>query len=268
MTKREADESGVHSSVTALPHINARNSPYVPEITRATIFRVERYLERYREFFADAFYYRPDRKIQDAEMMERIKFELFNGGIKQLGCYVARSNENIEGMKDQIIISTPKSLVLFGCEPQLATTPHPAPRHPMLRMIHPTEGLIVHPSGDIFTSYHMPLTFMPDSILEKRPLQDLQKDEKDLWKEHVKRWRLINVDVRSMSGGVRSSIFDLFRWRGQERPAQSLQFQGKISYHDFHQRLMNAGLTLDAGLATINEFITGGKPPNGGPKTY
>ncbi len=271
MTKREADESGVHSSIDYAARINAKNSPYVPEITRATIQRIERHLERYRDFFADAFYHQPERKLENIQMMERIKFELFNGGIKQNGCLIVRTDEHIEGMHDQIVISTAKSLVVFGCDPQLTTVPHPAPRHPMIRVVHPTEGLVIHPSGDIYTLNQTPLTFLPDGIMEKRLDLGLQGDEKQLWKEHVKRWRLIDVDIRSMRQGIGSTIFDVFRAKKQrqaEQSGQALQVPGKITYHDFHQRLMNAGLTMDAGLAAINAFITGGNPKNGEHKTY
>ncbi len=260
-----ADDSGIFCVFEEKPRTNAMTSPYLPEITRAAFSRLERKMEEMKDFFTNVFYYQLDQSPRERKIFDKMQHLLFNGQISDEECFVGHRNDRCDDINDQLILSTPRSLVLFDCEPQKFTKKHPAPQYSSAKLIHPDDGLFINPRGNVFTSNFGPVRFDEDQVYETRRYPNTwgDRDEKALWEEHVVRWDLDPFAVlpeaqpypQFIRKGFRATVLDILHWNKRDQVPNELSVPVTISYEEFQRRLQDITFTLKSALEMVDYFI-------------
>lgn len=245
------------------PSINPKTSPYVPETTKTAFQGLEQRSDRLKNFFAETFYYRLGRDRKELDFVENMREGLFRG-IQNDDCFVGHVLEPSEGVHDEIILSTPKALVLFHCEEQQVTREHPNPLHAALKFVHPQEGLYIQPNGSngVFTINFGTVSFNEFGIQERRDYpRAWTREEEKLWKEHLKRWGIVSANDNTVQNsestqkGIRVKLFDLLRWSALQPKSDPPRGNLFVPYLDFQKRIQNINYTLSKGLHAINSHI-------------
>ncbi len=269
MTENGEEQSGTFIIEDVENFISSERATYLPDITRATFQRIGKGMDRLTKLFGDVFYHKPGRKSKDVVFVEEIYQSLLNGEIDDGECMVGHIFARTEGMTDRIFFSTPKSLILFGCEPQRITKEHPEPRHPLLMLLDPKEGMFLRPSAASTLNFGQ-IVFDRCGVTEDRATPyAFDQEEKKVWKKHLERWRIDDKDMDGMRKIFGLSILELLRWKHRNEPQPAPHI---VSYADFHRRLFDASHSVSAGLNAVNGLIE--KKFGGGPdkpdsyKTY
>jgi hypothetical protein len=262
MLKKSPDESGVRD-VHDLQHRLEEEEKLqdVPAITRQVLENVEKLMGRMTGFFADIFYSRPHWQGNNGDIISKLGSDLLASKIENDYCSVHHMLRDIKGVRDEIVISTRRALVLFHCEPQETSNYHPSPRYPSLKYINPDDGLIIQPRHIIKTLNLGQVEFEPEGVFERRDYPNAWHDEeKAAWDVYEASWRAGNIGFGTEAGPVPAqesiggAMLNLVGFRRKEkRPHEPHSERVFATYTDFHRRLQNIAFTIETGLNAIND---------------